>query len=210
MIRRPNQSGNLFDARVCRHGLMLAVLVALLASCASRRPYVWASDVPVTERTRDPAVRAGDELYVLVRGQPDATGDLRVRADGSVVHGLAGKVAVAGLSTDQAAAAIRRALTPALSNPSVTVAVTSTRPWSVSVLGEVQRGGRYELARGEGVLEAIARAGGLTEFADSTAIFVIRRDEPPRRVRFRYDALTGGEPSSLAFELRDGDVVFVE
>jgi len=61
-----------------------------------------------------------------------------------------------------------------------------------------------------GVLSALAAAGGLTEFAGKEAIFVLRPGNPPKRVRFRYEALAHGEGRSGAFRLKDGDTVVVE
>jgi polysaccharide export outer membrane protein len=77
------------------------------------------------------------------------------------------------------------------------------------VLGEVKTPGRYDLAEGEGVLHALARAGGLTEFADPDLVFVVRSDAS-RRIRFRYGDLAVAEPASARFQLRNGDVVVVE
>jgi polysaccharide export outer membrane protein len=60
-----------------------------------------------------------------------------------------------------------------------------------------------------GVLQAIALAGGLTDYAKRDSIFVVRR-EPPQRIRFTFQGLTGGDVRATEFRLRAGDVVVVE
>jgi polysaccharide export outer membrane protein len=74
---------------------------------------------------------------------------------------FAGKVHVAGLRPEEAAAAIRRALLGRAIDPQVTVAVVESRANSVSVLGEVRQPGRFQLApHNERLLDLLALAGG--------------------------------------------------
>jgi polysaccharide export outer membrane protein len=91
----------------------------------------------------------------------------------------------------------------------VTVTVEETTPASVSVLGEVTRPGTYPLDPSAGVLQALAAAGGLTEYAGKSSIFVVRR-APPARVRFAFASLVQADSRAASFRLRAGDVVIVE
>jgi polysaccharide export outer membrane protein len=90
------------------------------------------------------------------------------------------------------------------------VVIVARKPANISVLGEVRTPGRYELRDREGVLEALARAGGLTPFADRDAVFVVRRNQQAPRIRFRFSDLASGSPASVNYELVDGDVIVVE
>jgi protein involved in polysaccharide export with SLBB domain len=60
------------------------------------------------------------------------------------------------------------------------------------------------------LLQALARAGGLTEFADDERVFVIRQQPVFRRIRFTYEAVVNNENGAAGFPLRTGDVVVVE
>ena len=66
------------------------------------------------------------------------------------------------------------------------------------------------------MLQALAAAGGLTEWAHRDRIFVLRygywadENPAPARIRFRWDALARGAGRSATFQLRAGDVVVVE
>jgi polysaccharide export outer membrane protein len=94
-------------------------------------------------------------------------------------------------------------------DPHVAVSLAAVREPNVSVVGEVRTAGAYLLRPGEGVLEMIARAGGLSEFANRGKIFVLRRNDN-LRVRFDYDKLAHADGAAVKFMLQDGDVVVVE
>jgi polysaccharide export outer membrane protein len=94
-------------------------------------------------------------------------------------------------------------------SPQVTITVEESQPTSVSVLGEVAHPGIYTLDPSAGVLQALAAAGGFTEYASRDSIYLVRRPPSPR-IRFAFSALSQGEGRAAAFRLRAGDVVIVE
>jgi polysaccharide export outer membrane protein len=185
-------------------------LLYFLTACASTAPYVWVSELPQSAPTQTATLRAGDSVQVVVRGQDSMSGEFAVRSDGNVVVPVAGSLKAEGLTPGELAAVLTKRLHNVVTDPRVTIVISQRRASSVSVLGEVRTPGRYDLMQAGGVLEALARAGGLTEFADPDQVYVIRRDKQPTRVRFTYDDLTAGDPASIRFELEDGDVVVVE
>jgi polysaccharide export outer membrane protein len=121
---------------------------------------------------------------------------------------VVGRVHVVGLKPDEAAQAISKKLQGKVVNPEVTVSVKA-RQLQVSVVGEVATPGVFPITPGENVLEVLARAGGLTEFADRDSVFIMG-EGLQTRVRLRYDDLIGGDVRSLSFPMHDGDVVVVE
>ena len=75
------------------------------------------------------------------------------------------------------------------------------------------RPGVYPLDSPAGVLQALASAGGLTQFAHEDQIYVLRSASEgarPVRIRFRYEALAHAEGQSGTFHLQRNDVVVVE
>ncbi len=179
-------------------------------ACASGK-YVWAEQMPLERHEPETyAIRPGDRLSVLVWNQPQLSGPVRVRADGVATVPLVGDLAVSGLTAPDAAVQIKRRLQGLVVEPNVTVTVDEAREVTVSVIGEVRAAGAYPVRSGETVLHILARAGGLTEFADASSIFVVRGAADATRVRFRYRDLVAGNSRSLAFALRDGDVIVVE
>jgi polysaccharide biosynthesis/export protein len=179
-----------------------------VAACAAKPPYVWVTEVPA-EAAAGQELRAGDKVQVIVYGQDSMSGEFELRASGDLVVPVAGSVRAVGLTPAALAQQITRQLTGKLVTPQVTVVLASRRQPGVSVIGEVRTPGRFELREGEGMLDALARAGGLTPFADADDVYLIRRGQE-RRIRFRYADLVAASPASVRFPLMDGDVVVVE
>ena len=192
----------------------VAALVALLsisAACAPHYPFIWVDELAAGRGMADAyRIQPGDRISVLVKNQQPLSGDFEVRTNGAFLQPLAGEVVVAGLTPEAAAERVKAKLTGIVIDPVVELSVSIPRPVVVSVLGEVRTPGSFTVTVGEGLLGVLARAGGLTEFADRQGIYVLQRGPTPRRVRFKYETLVGGEEKSARFVLQDGDAVIVE
>lgn len=199
---------------VALRALLPAVLLPALlvvTSCAPPQPFVWASRLGKPEDQQAVyRIGPGDEIYVLVADQQALSGTFLVGPDGGYIQPVVGNVAVNGLTTKEAAQQLTARLAGILVRPQVTISVTKRRPIRVSVIGEVQRPGRFELPYDDGILAALASAGGLTEFADRDSVYVVRREPHLLRIRFRLKDLAGPEAISARFRLNDSDVIVVE
>lgn len=190
---------------------LVILCIALSApGCSTTGPYVWASQLPASTSGQVGTLRIGDRVQVAVQGQDSLSGEYEVRPTGEIVLPQLGKIAAVGLSVEQLRQAVAARATGFFQNPQVTLVLAGRKAPFVSVVGEVRTPGRYELRDQEGVLDALARAGGFTPFASKDGIYVIQRARRGPRVRFRYQDLSGGEPASVNFELHDGDIVIVE
>ncbi len=187
-----------------------AGLAVALASCVSEGPYVWVDDLPSSALKPAPyKVQTGDRLTINVWNQAPLSGEVLVRPDGNLTLPLVGDVFVLGMTPPQIADEIAKRLHGLVVDPRVVVSLANMREPQVSVVGEVRQAGAYPLRPGEGVIEVIARAGGLSEFADHGKIFVVRRRDA-LRVRFSYEKLQRADGAAVKFLLQDGDVVVVE
>jgi polysaccharide export outer membrane protein len=195
--------------------LLLTMLGLSVTACRHAGEYVWARDLP-PQATADPAylIAPGDVLVVRVWNDDGLGGRARVRSDGKISLPFVDDVAAAGISPNDLARALEVRLTGYVNGPRVTIALEEERPIPVSVVGEVTRPGVYDLLAGSGVLQALASAGGQTQWASDDRIFVLRRGADakarPQRIRFTKDALARAKDVSSAFRLRRGDVVVVE
>jgi polysaccharide export outer membrane protein len=191
-------------------GLFCAGIVSA-SGCAASTPFVWVDELPpaalVPEAYR---IEPGDTLTVSVWNQQKMSGDVKVRSDGQVTLPLLGDVAVLNLTPSGAAQQIEHRLDGLVVDPKVTVAIKESQPATFSMVGQIKNSGSYPLRPGVGLLQAIAAAGGLTEFANPSKIFVIRKDNSNKRIRFTYDKLSHAEGRGVTFQLRDGDIVVVE
>jgi len=193
-----------------RASLLILALVSL--ACASPGRYVWVDDYADTDRdARTPLLIAvGDVLQVKVFNQEQLSTKTRVREDGKISIPLVNDVTAAGLTPVALAGELQERLKDYVKSPLVTVSIEETRPPTVYVTGEVTKPGVYPLEPPGSVLAALANAGGLTQFASTNRIFVLRQKPVETRIRFTYDALTHMAGKAASFRLRPGDVIVVE
>lgn len=201
----------LIRPRLTRFVALLAFVALGLTQACSHTPYVWVDALPPAAMAPDAyRIQAGDTISVLVWNQQKLSGDVKVRPDGQVTLPLLGDVAVSNLTPQGAAQQVEHRLDGLVVEPKVTVTVKEGQPASFSVVGEVKTPGSYPLHSSTGLLEALAMAGGLSEFANGNRIFVIRKDQNMQRIRFTYGKLSHAEGRGVLFVLRDGDIVVVE
>ena len=185
-------------------------LLLVLMACGSTGPYVWVDSLPASATSSsDVVVQDGDIINVRVFNQEPLSTRERVRSDGKIAMPVIGEIVARGKKPAQLAAEIQDRLKAVVVAPSVSVLMEQTGEMKVSVVGEVKNGGVFPLEPGANVLHALAAAGGLSDYADSDKIFVIRKSLP-QRVRFRYNDLRSADAKSVQFMLQNGDVVVVE
>jgi polysaccharide export outer membrane protein len=151
----------------------------------------------------------GDRVIINVWNQPAMSGEVLVRSDGNISLPLVGDVPVAGLSPPMASVEIAKRLNGLVVDPHVVISLAGGRESTCNVTGEVRQGGSFPIKAGDGVLELIARAGGLSEFADRNDIYVVRKRDGVR-IRFSYDRLMRADGPAAKFQLQDGDTIIVE
>jgi len=191
---------------------LAAVLSSIVIACGSTGPYVWADQVSSPAgAAAEGTIQDGDTINIKVFSHDDFSGPQKVRSDGKVALPVIGDVMARGKRPPQLATELQERLKSVFKEPSVTVTMEGGEggAMKVSVMGEVKNPQVVPLEHGANVLTALAAANGLSDFADTDRIFVIRKSLP-QRVRFRYQDLRAGEPRSLAFALQSGDVVIVE
>ena len=196
----------------CFRALKVAVCVgavASLAACTSSGSYIWVQAIPVPNEQPQPyTIVAGDLLNVNVYGDVQLTTRGRVRLDGNITVPLLGDVLAAGKPPMLLGAEVEERLKSFLTAPKVVVQVEELHPSTFTLVGEVATQGVYPLPPDTGILQALARGGGLTQFADPDEIYILRRVSA-QRIRVTIDQLVENEPHAMAFKLIDGDVLVV-
>lgn len=192
-----------------------ALLLGLLSttSCASSGPYVWYSELP-REDWGVPAdqyvIGAGDVININVYLQEGMSSSLKVRRDGLVGLPLIGEIRAAGKTPYAVAREIEQRLKTFIVSPRVTVNVVESQPIQISTLGEVTNRGTLSLEPPARLVQALAQAGGLAEYADESRIFVLRQFPKFQRIRFTYEAIMNNKGGAATFPLRTGDVIIIE
>jgi polysaccharide biosynthesis/export protein len=198
----------------------LFALTSLLVSCSSAGSYVWASqlspDLVARTNEQNVVIREGDVVSVRVFSQEALSTRAKVRSDGRIAMPVLGDVEVRGRRPSALKEELEGRLKDYVNAPSVTIGLEEVQPITVSVLGEVSNAGSFPLDPRATVAQALASAGGLTDFAIKDRIFVVRARKAlsvggsPLRVRFTFEDISRGDAASARFVLQDGDLVVVE
>ena len=122
-------------------------------------------------------IGSDDELEIVVWNQPQLSGKVVVASDGTISMPLIGRVPAAGLTPDELKADLEKRYARYVHDANATVRVSDPVSHVFYVIGEVNKPGAYHLHSGEVLSQALAEAGGLGEFADSTKIRILRHKE---------------------------------
>ncbi len=147
----------------------------------------------------------GDVISVAVLAHPELTQTAQVGPDGRVSLFVMGSVYVAGMTLDQVGEMLTKAYYFVV-RPKVTVSVSKYRTIPVSVLGQVNRPGIYELPLTARVEDALSAAGGLTQAAALGQVQLQRIGEATTQVDIAQ-VLQGDVKQNLP--LQPGDTVVV-
>lgn len=157
-----------------------------------------------------------DVLDIVVwRNQDLSRQGVVIRPDGKITMPLIGEVIGSGRTADQLASQISDRLKEFKESPSVSVSVKEVNSYYVYVMGEVAKPGKYQLKSHTSVLQAIALAGGFTNFASKSKMQVVRNaigadgKMHETRIPVRYDDLVFGTGEIRNFILKTGDVLVV-
>lgn len=183
-----------------------ALLLALPGGTAAQSLSSSTNAAPVTAEYR---LVPGDKVRIEVYKDAQLSQSVQIRPDGKITLPLIGDVT----AVDQTPTELRQAITTSLkeymTNPSVTVIVVETVVPTAYVMGEVRAPGSVPLQREMTVLQALALSGGLTEFAKSGDIRVLRKTSTGiETIPFRYKDALKGDAKALVY-LRPGDTVVV-
>ena len=156
-------------------------------------------------------IGSDDVLNVHVWHQTEISGPVTVRPDGKISLPLIGEMPAGGLTPPQLQSAISDKLRAFVNEPEVTVIVQQSNSKKFNVLGRVERPGSYSLATRMRVLDGIAAAGGFSDFAKVSKIYVLRptSSNGVQRLPFNYKRITQNHDTSENVDLQAGDTVVV-
>jgi polysaccharide export outer membrane protein len=185
-----------------------SLLCMLFGSGASAQTSVAA---PVG--TAEYRLGAGDAVRISVYQSPDLTLEARVSESGTVSYPLLGNVKIGGLGVSAA----ERLIADGLKNgnfvkaPQVSVLVTQVRGNQASVLGQVNRPGRFPIETADLRLsDLLAIAGGIAGTGADTVVLVGTRGGQRFRKEIELASLFRGANFEDDLLVLNGDVVYVE
>jgi polysaccharide export outer membrane protein len=170
------------------------------------------SSVTQKVATQDPnyIIGAQDVLDISVWKEPEVSRVVPVRPDGRISLPLLNDVQAAGMTPSQLAAQITASLKKFVTDPQVTVIVTTINSQRVYILGEVTRPGAFPMLPGMNVLQGLSSAGGFTQFAKTKSIYVLRmEDGKQQKYPVNYKDVISGKRPEQNISLKAGDTIVV-
>jgi len=171
---------------------------------------------PVPEILQPPPAPVGytigpdDVLLIQFWRDTDMTREVTVRPDGKISLPLLNDIVASGLTPDELRDRVTEAAKKYVEDPNVTIIVRQINSRKVFVTGSVARPGPYPMADTMTVLQAIAIAGGLTEYANTKNISVVRTEAGRSyRFKFNYKEVMDGKNLKQNIPLKPGDTVIV-
>jgi len=158
----------------------------------------------------DYVIGTDDLLSVSFWREKELSTDVVVRPDGKITLPLINDVYAAGLTPDQLREKVLTEAARYLEDPSPTVVVKQINSRKVFITGEVFKPGPYALTAPTSVLQLIAMAGGLQEFAQKKDIMILRM-EAGRQIAFTFDYSSVVKRKNLQQNifLKPGDTIVV-
>lgn len=152
-----------------------------------------------------------DMLAISVWKEPDLTKTIPVRSDGKISMPLVGEIQAAGRTPLQLEQDISAKLQSYITAPEVTVIVEQINSKKFNILGEIGKPGSYSLSLAPTVVDAIATAGGLRDFAKRTGIYILRQtaDGKETKIPFNYKDFLKGKHIEQNIKLLPGDTIIV-
>ena len=192
-----------------------SVPVIVLCSAAS----AWAQSAPantasaaaarMAAATAEYTIGPEDVLDISVWKNPELSRKVPVRPDGKVSMPLINDIQAAGLTPSELRAQLAKRLAEFVPSAEVSVIVSEVQSLKVAVVGAVKTPGRFMLKSPATVLECIALAQGLTEFAARDRIVVLRQNgTTTTRIPFNYNKVANSDDQDNFF-VRPGDIIVV-
>jgi polysaccharide export outer membrane protein len=211
-----------FRSKNIAEALTLIVAVALNGAAPLAQAQTQAqapaatSDTSASARAADVVIPAGyvigpdDVLSIVYWKDKDMSSESQVRPDGKISLPLINEITAAGLTPEELRQKITEESKRFMEDASITVVVRQINSRKVFITGEVSKPGPYPLTAPTSVMQLIAMAGGLREYANSKKIVIMRTEGGrPVSLPFDYPAVTSGKNLKQNIELKPGDTVVV-
>ena len=206
---------NVKSGWVTRAMAMFLLLPNAVAFAAQQSPAPTANASPVVpvagvEVPGDYVIGPDDVLTIVFWREKDLSGEVAVRPDGKISLPLLNDVDAAGLTVEELRLRITESAGKLIEEPTVAVVVKQINSRKVFITGQVSKPGPYALTSPTTVVQLIAMAGGVAEYANAKNITIVRVVNGKQvSLRFNYDEVEKGKKMEQNILLLPGDTVIV-
>ena len=165
----------------------------------------------VARATGDYGLSTGDLVRITVYDHPDLGTETRVNEQGGILFPLVGEVPVSGMTANEAAKRIAKMLEAGgfINSPQVNVVVMEFKGQEVSVLGRVNRPGKFPLQKASRLTDILAQAGGVTPDGADILILTSGKGKDASRREIDLIALLRDGAHELNVDIGNDDILFV-
>jgi polysaccharide export outer membrane protein len=152
-----------------------------------------------------------DRLSINVWKESDLSKTVPVRSDGKISLPLVGEIQATGRTPLQLENDISTRLKSFITAPEVTVMVEQINSKKYNMVGYINRAGSFPLTQAITIMDAIANAGGLRDFAKAKNIYILRRapDGTQTRINFNYKDFIKGKNVAQNIAIQPDDTIVV-
>ena len=203
----------MMQLRAVRSALAIVAFGAALAGSPVFAAQVGGGGAPPAAAAAEYRLGAGDLVRVTVYQNPDLSLETRIGEAGNTSFPLLGSVKIGGLVVSAAERLIADGLRNGgfVKQPQVSVLVLQVRGNQVSVLGQVNRPGRFPIEVADMRLsDLLAMAGGISAIGADTVILVGARDGKPIRRELDLPSIFRSASRDEDIVVQNGDVIYVE
>jgi len=155
-------------------------------------------------------LQVGDVVTVSVWKNEELGARVPVRPDGQITLPLVGEVAGVGMTPLATQELLSEKYREFVTAPAVSVVVDQINSWKIFVLGEIRAPGVFDILRPTRLVQALAMAGGFTEYAKKDEIVLLRtRGVTEERMVLSVKGITSGRKPSDNVLLVPGDTIIV-
>ena len=158
----------------------------------------------------DYVIGPDDQLSVVFWHDKELSAEVIVRPDGKISLPLLNDVQASGLTPEQLRVNVTEAAKRFVEDPTASIVVKQINSRKVFIIGSVEKPGTYPLTGPTTVLQLIATAAGIKEYADSRKIVVLRNEAGrSATIPFNYKDVIAQKNLEQNILLRPGDTVIV-
>lgn len=154
----------------------------------------------------------GDVVRITVYNNPDLTTEAQITQQGRITFPLIGEIQIGGMAKGQAEQIIARRLGDGgfVVKPQVNVLVLGYKSQQISVLGQVNRPGKYPIEQASTLADLLAMAGGISQTGGDIVTHITKSADgkTTKRDIDIHDALKNGDMEKN-FPVANGDIIFV-
>ena len=155
-------------------------------------------------------VKPGDVLEISVWKEPDLQRTVLVRPDGAFSFPLVGEIDARGKSVSELNKLVADRVSKYIADAVVTVSLTEVKGNKIFVIGQVNKPGEFIVNPSVNVMQALSMAGGVTAFAATNDIKILRRSGTTQQaLPFQYGDVVRGKSLNQNIDLTSGDIVVV-